>query len=204
MELPIYQIDAFASAPFRGNPAAICPLDSWLPDALMQSIAEENNLAETAFFVPEAGAYRIRWFTPTIEVDLCGHATLAAAAVLAKSHVVFQSRGGELQVTREGDRYTLDFPSLPPQPCEEPEGLFQALGVAPVPVLHAMNHLCLFDNEEQIRALKPNMAALAAVDHFAVIATAPGKDVDPLLVRPPRQARNVRPPNFQTRRRAVV
>ena len=117
MELPIYQVDAFASGPFRGNPAAICPLESWLPDALMQSIAEENNLAETAFYVPEGDRYRIRWFTPTVEVDLCGHATLAAASVIAQSTVIFQSRSGELSVTKDGDRYTLDFPSIPAVPA---------------------------------------------------------------------------------------
>ena len=144
----------------------------------MQSIAEENNLAETAFYVPEGEGYRIRWFTPIIEVDLCGHATLAAASVVGISHVVFQSRGGELSVTREGERYTLDFPSLPPKPCEEPAGLFQALGATPNLVMRAMYHLCVFDSEEQILALKPDMLALSKVDHFAVIATAPGQDCD--------------------------
>lgn len=178
MELPIHQIDAFASAPFRGNPAAVCPLQEWLPDALMQSIAEENNLAETAFYVREGGGYRIRWFTPVMEVNLCGHATLAAAAVVDADEVVFQSRGGELRVTRNGTRYTLDFPALPGQPCEEPPGLFSALGAAAHTVLKDMYHLCVFDTEVQIRALSPDMSALAAVDHFAVIATAPGVDCD--------------------------
>jgi predicted PhzF superfamily epimerase YddE/YHI9 len=178
MEIPIYQVDAFASAAFRGNPAAICPLDAWLPDELMQSIAEENNLAETAFYVPERSGYRIRWFTPTTEVDLCGHATLAAASVVGASRVVFQSRSGELTVSRVGERYTLDFPSLPPQSCDEPQGLFAALGAAPAAIMRATCHMCVFDSEAEVRALTPNMQALTAVDHFAVIATAPGEDCD--------------------------
>ncbi len=178
MELPIYQVDAFASAPFHGNPAAIVPLDSWLPDSVMQSIAEENNLAETAFYVREGGSYRIRWFTPTLEVDLCGHATLAAASVLALPKVVFQSKSGELTVTREGDRYTLDFPSLPPKPCPAPEGLLAALGVTPKEILRSNYCMCVFDNEDQIRAIAPNMMALAKVDCFGTIVTAPGTDCD--------------------------
>lgn len=178
MELPIFQIDAFANGPFRGNPAAVCPLEAWLPDALMQSIAEENNLAETAFYVREGAGYHIRWFTPVMEVNLCGHATLAAAAVVNQDEVVFQSRGGELRVTRKAGRFTLDFPSLPPQPCEEPPGLFRALGAIAHTVLKDMYHLCVFDTEDQITALAPDMSALAAVNHFAVVATAPGSDCD--------------------------
>lgn len=176
--IPIYQVDAFARGPFQGNPAAICPLDAWLPDAMMQSIAEENNLAETAFYVREGAGYRIRWFTPTMEVNLCGHATLAAASVIDTPEVVFASRGGELRVTRDGDRYTLDFPALPPQACEEPEGLSPALGATPLAVLRDMYHLCVFDDEAAIRALTPDISALSAVEHFAVIATAPGADCD--------------------------
>jgi len=182
MQLPIYQVDAFASGPFHGNPAAICPLDAWLPDASMQSIAEENNLAETAFYVPEGEGYRIRWFTPTVEVDLCGHGTLAAASVAMRpgdSRVLFHSRSGELAVDREGERYTLDFPSMPARPCEVPAGLFSALGAVPNALMRATYyHLCVFANEAQIQALQPNMMALTAVDHFAVIATAPGNDCD--------------------------
>jgi PhzF family phenazine biosynthesis protein len=178
MELPIYQVDAFASGPFRGNPAAICPLDAWLSDSLMQSIAEENNLAETAFYVREGEGYRIRWFTPTVEVDLCGHATLAAASVLALPKVVFQSKSGELTVTRDGERYTLDFPSLPPTPCAEPDGLLAALGATPSEVLRSNYCMCIFDTEDQIRSIAPNMMALAKVDCFGTIVTAPGDDCD--------------------------
>ena len=178
MELPIFQIDAFAAGPFRGNPAAIVPLDSWLPDVLMQSIAEENNLAETAFYVREAEGYRIRWFTPTVEVDLCGHATLAAASVLALPKVAFQSRSGELTVVREGELYTLDFPSLPPKPCRAPEGVRAALGATPREILRSNYCMCVFDTEDQIRAISPDMTALAKVECFGAIVTAPGSDCD--------------------------
>ena len=130
MELPIYQIDAFAGAVFRGNPAAVCPLASWLANETLQAIAVENNLSETAFYVPDPGdpqgcRYGLRWFTPSVEVELCGHATLAAAAVIldirgeiSGPRVVFETLGGELAVERDGHRYALDFPSRPPQPCQ--------------------------------------------------------------------------------------
>ena len=119
MRLPLYQVDAFTQRRFAGNPAAICPLPKWLPDHTLQAIAAENNLAETAYFVAEPDGYRLRWFTPAVEVDLCGHATLAAAYVLMDclgfggDQVTFHSRSGPLTVLREGERYTLDFPSRP-------------------------------------------------------------------------------------------
>src|SRR3569832_2306092 len=181
MELPIYKVDAFASGPLRGNPAAICPLDSWLSDAVMQSIAEENNLAETAFYVPEGDGFRIRWFTPSVEVDLCGHATLAAAAVAMRADqtgIVFDSRSGKLSVARENERYTLDLPSLPATPCAVPAGLYEALGAEPSSVLRASYCMCVFEHEDQIRSLAPNMFALLKVECFGVIVTAPGKDCD--------------------------
>src|SRR5487761_471646 len=128
MRLPLYQIDAFADRPFTGNPAAVCPLESWLPDALMQAIAAENNLSETAFFVPEGEGYHLRWFTPTTEVDLCGHATLAAAHVVFRflaprlQRVLFHTEeAGTLTVGRDGDLLALDFPARPPAPCPQPE-----------------------------------------------------------------------------------
>src|ERR1051325_8938235 len=124
MQIPIYQVDAFAEAPFRGNPAAVVPLNQWLDDEILQAIAAENNLSETAYYVPENGHYRLRWFTPALEVDLCGHATLATAYVIleiqretATSKLTFESRSGELTVTRESDVYVLDFPSRYPDPC---------------------------------------------------------------------------------------
>lgn len=184
MRLPIYQVDAFASRRFAGNPAAVCPLDSWPGDDLMQAIANENNLAETAFLVREgarADGYRIRWFTPTHEVDLCGHATLAAAHVIA-SHidpemreVVFQSRSGPLKVARDGDLYVLDFPAMPPVATPAPDGLAAALGATPAETL-AVGIWCLavFRRAEAVAALAPDMARLGALAADAVIATAPG------------------------------
>lgn len=185
MLLPLYQVDAFAPAPFRGNPAAVCPLDRWLKDETLQAIAAENNLSETAFYVREQGRYRLRWFTPTVEVDLCGHATLAAAHVIldlrreiAGPRILFDSRSGELAVTREGDLYTLDFPSRYPQPCAEDAVLFEALGARPVEFLRTGDCFCVYRSEAEIRALFPDMGQLAKVDCRGVIVTAPGEDCD--------------------------
>ena len=185
MRISVYQVDAFASRPFEGNPAAVCPLESWLPDAMLQSIAAEHNLAETAFYVPENGGYRIRWFTPEVEVELCGHATVAAAHVIVNvrresqaRRLVFQSLSGELPVDIGDNLYSLDFPSRPPQPCDVPANFAAALGTAPETVLAARDYFCVFANEDQLLALKPDMAAVAALDRFAVIATAPGSDCD--------------------------
>ena len=185
MEIPIYQVDAFASFVFRGNPAAVCPLDEWLPDEILQAIAAENNLSETAFYVPRGGSYDLRWFTPIVEVDLCGHATLASASVIfdvrretSENRVVFNSRSGPLTVEREGDLYALDFPSRPPKPCVRNDNLNAALGVEPSALLAAQEYLCVFDSEGEVRALKPDMQRLADIDAFAVIATAPGSDCD--------------------------
>lgn len=184
MRLPIYQIDGFASRVFAGNPAAICPLDSWLPDAVMQLIAAENNLSETAFFVRKGDDYDLRWFTPAVEVDLCGHATLASAHLVlttlspGRDRVIFYTRSGPLTVSRSGDRLAMDFPARPPETCAVPAGMTAALGAKPSEVLAARDYLAVFDTEAQVRALAPDMAAVAALDRFAVIATAPGKDVD--------------------------
>ncbi|MBL8176076.1 MAG: PhzF family phenazine biosynthesis protein [Bryobacterales bacterium] len=184
MRISIYQVDAFAAVPFTGNPAAICPLDEWLPDPLMQAIAAENNLAETAFFVREAGAYRLRWFTPAVEVDLCGHATLASAYILweklgfAGDVVTFETRSGVLHVTRDHDIIALDFPSRPPAACEVHPALLAALGGAPREVLAARDYFVVFDSQAEVEALTPNFAALSKVDRFAVIATAPGDEHD--------------------------
>jgi len=180
----MYQVDAFAGQVFSGNPAAICPLEAWLPDAQMQSIAAENNLAETAFFVPNGGGYKLRWFTPAVEVDLCGHATLASAYVIlneltpADRSVSFETKSGALTVTREGDLYSMDFPSRPPQECEVYPELVPALGGRPEKVLAARDYLVVYGSEEEVRALRPDMAALMKIDRFAVIATAPGREAD--------------------------
>jgi PhzF family phenazine biosynthesis protein len=184
MRLPIFQVDAFAGEVFRGNPAAVCPLHEWLPDDRMQAIAAENNLAETAFFAPGRDGYDLRWFTPTVEVDLCGHATLASAHVVFERlqpgarTVRFSTRSGLLEVARDGDLLVMDFPALPAESCPAPAALVDGLGARPQEVLRAKNYLAVFDTERQIRALRPDMAALATLAPYAVIVTAPGADVD--------------------------
>lgn len=179
MELPIYQVDAFASKVFTGNPAAVCPLAEWLPDATLQAIAMENNLAETAFFVKTAGGYHLRWFTPVNEMDLCGHATLAAAYVIfrflepAETVVEFESRSGVLSVTRQKGLLTLDFPARPPEPATPCAGLLEALGGHPREVWASRDYMIVYGSEAEIRALQPNMMGLLELDRFAVIVTAP-------------------------------
>jgi PhzF family phenazine biosynthesis protein len=181
MRIPLYQIDAFAERPLTGNPAAVCPLDAWLPDDVMQAIAAENNLSETAFFVPEGEFYRLRWFTPSTEVDLCGHATLAAAYVVfrwlqpERTSITFQTEAaGPLTVARDGDLVALDFPSRPPEPCAMSEPLVAALGQRPAVLVAARDYLAIYDSAADIAAIAPDFAALAALDRFAVIVTAPG------------------------------
>ena len=181
----MYQVDAFAGQIFSGNPAAVCPLESWLSDEKMQAIAAENNLAETAFFVRNGSGYKLRWFTPAVEIDLCGHATLATASVIlndltpGESSVSFETKSGKLTVTRDGDLYSLDFPSRPPargiEVCPE---LVPAMGGRPEAVLAARDYFVVYESEDELRALKPDMAALMNIDRFAVIATAPSHQFD--------------------------
>jgi len=184
VRIPLYQIDAFTSRVFAGNPAAVCPLESWLPDATMQSIAAENNLAETAFFVGEDGRYELRWFTPEIEIDLCGHATLASALVVfehlepALGTVRFETKSGTLAVERDGDLLALDFPARPAEPCALPAGLAEALGAAPVEMLKSRDHMAVLGSEDEVRSLKPDMEGLKRTGCFAVIATAAGRTAD--------------------------
>ena len=182
MKIPIYQLDAFSDRPFAGNPAAVCPLESWLPEAAMQAIATENNLSETAFFVPEGGRYGLRWFTPVSEIDLCGHATLATAYVVFRflkpgsRHVAFRTeKAGVLEVTGENDLLALDFPSRPPEPCAVPSALAKGLGRAPEAVFAARDYLAVFGSAQEVAALEPDFKALAGLDRFAVIVTAPGE-----------------------------
>jgi PhzF family phenazine biosynthesis protein len=181
MRIPLYQIDAFADGPFTGNPAAVCPLDAWLPEAVMQAIAAENNLSEPAFFVREGEGYRLRWFTPSTEVDLCGHATLASGFVVfrwlqpERSRITFNTeQAGPLTVARDGDLLALDFPSRPPAPCEISAPLAVALGRRPAALLAARDYLAVYESADDIAALAPDFAAIAALDRFAVIVTAPG------------------------------
>ena len=187
MKLPLYQVDAFSARPFAGNPAAVCPLAEWLPAETMQAIAAENNLAETAFFVPRSGnEYEIRWFTPAVEVELCGHATLAAAHVLyqhlgfAGEEVVFHSRSGPLRVLRETDgRLTLDFPSRPPRPLTtHPDGLLDGLRTTPLHILAGPDLVAVFNTEAEVRAIQPDQSHLAQVAYRAVIVTAPAADAE--------------------------
>lgn len=184
MELPIYQVDAFAQRLFEGNPAAVVPLEKWLPDALMQEIAGENNLSETAFFVRAGEKFELRWFTPSAEVDLCGHATLATAHVLFRHldfpdlTIRFQTRSGILTVQRSTDGISMDFPAIPSEPIDAPEALIQGLGAEPSQVRAAPDFLAVFDREQDIIDLKPDFPVLSRLDRRGVIATAPGREHD--------------------------
>jgi PhzF family phenazine biosynthesis protein len=178
--LPVYFVDAFADRPYAGNPAAICPLDRWLAEPAMQAIAAEIGFSETAFIVREGEGWRIRWFTPTIEVDLVGHATLAAAFVILEriapggDSVRFESLGGPLTVTRQNGLLAMDFPARVAAPVTPPQRLVDGLGRAPAAVLAATHYLAVYADAADVAALAPDMAALAALDRAAVIVTAPG------------------------------
>ncbi len=184
MNLTQYQVDAFTRRPFEGNPAAVVPLEQWLDDALMQTIANENNLSETAFFVPEDDGFALRWFTPEAEVDLCGHATLATAHVLFQHmnyphpSIRFGTRSGDLVVERRGDRLAMDFPAQPTQVVECPEALIKGLGVTPVAVEKRVDYLAVLETEAQVRALAPDLAELKKLDCRGIMATAPGDTKD--------------------------
>ena len=179
-----YQVDAFTNRLFGGNPAAVCPLDAWLSDELLQAIATENNLSETAFFVKAGSEFQLRWFTPVAEVKLCGHATLATAHVLFEQLgytnpvISFETLSGTLTVRRETERLVMDFPSAPPAPCAAPAALLAGLGVQPTEVLAADDYVAVFDSEDAVRAIEPDLAELAKLDLRGVIVTAPGNKVD--------------------------
>lgn len=183
--IPFYQVDAFSTGPFTGNPAAVCLLEAWPDDAVLQRIATENNLSETAFVVKQDDGYRLRWFTPALEVDLCGHATLAAASVLlgqagAGDSVRFFSRSGELTVTSDGGKYTLDFPQVIPLHISPPPGLFRALGLdeGAGECWQAADLIVVVDDEARLEALRPDFAALNAFDTRGVVVTAPSRAFD--------------------------
>jgi len=187
MKLKLFQVDAFAGEVFKGNPAAVCPLDAWLPDATLQAIAEENNLSETAFLVPVAGAadrFDLRWFTPVTEVDLCGHATLASAFVVYNQlgygapAVHFETRSGRLSVSRCNDGFEMRFPATVPQPCPAPPALVEALGATPFACLAGRKYMAVYATEDDLRALNPDFSLLKTLDLPGVIVTAPGTDVD--------------------------
>lgn len=181
MRTPIYQLDAFTRQRFAGNPAAVMPMEQFPADILMQTIAAENNLAETAFVVRDGSDYRIRWFTPKVEVPLCGHATLASAAVImerlepTRTNVIFHSASGPLPVRRTDDGYVLNFPARLMQPVEPPPALLAALGVTPLEVRKdAFNHLALLGDADTVRNLKPNFAEVVRLDRPGLIVTAAG------------------------------
>ena len=185
--LNLYQIDAFTDTVFGGNPAAVVPLESWLPDTQMQAIAAENNLPETAFFVPEPGGYKLRWFTPAREAPLCGHATLASGFVVlteltpAQNAVEFHTLSGTLTVTRMDDRLQMDFPRHAFRTAEAPPELLSGLHLLPREIYfvsESPNYYAVFDTEAEVRALAPDLAALAQCQSLGIVATAPGTDCD--------------------------
>jgi len=184
MKLKLYQIDAFASNVFEGNPAAICPLDEWLPDGLMQSIAAENNLSETAFFVKNKTGYEIRWFTPTTEVDLCGHATLASAFVIFSilneqyNEIHFDSKSGVLSVKQDNDMLVMNFPAQPITPCETPIAINKSFAVQPNQCARREDYVLIFDNEADVINASPDIAQLAQLDLRGVVITAPSNQYD--------------------------
>jgi len=181
MRTPIFQLDAFTTRRFAGNPAAVMPLDHFLDDVVLQALAAENNLAETAFLVPEGGEYRLRWFTPTVEVPLCGHATLASAVVVmerlepGRNQVIFHSASGPLTVNRTDAGYIMDFPARLSQPVSMPPGLAESLGVVAIEVVaDAFNYLALLKSAQVVRDLTPDIGAISRLDRSGVIVTAQG------------------------------
>lgn len=184
MKINVYQVDAFANKAFEGNPAAICPLEEWLPEQTMQAIAAENNLSETAFFVPKAESFELRWFTPATEVDLCGHATLAAAYVLfeelnfAGDSVQFNTKSGVLSVARDGEFLKMDFPAQPPTPFELPAQLVEAFGTTPSECLKFADIIAVFPSEEIVRDADPDMTLLEQLDCRGIIITSEASDYD--------------------------
>lgn len=184
MKIPFYQIDAFTSEQFKGNPAGVCPLEGWIEDELMQNIAAENNLSETAFFVKKDNEYELRWFTPKGEVDLCGHATLATAYVIFNyfnkdlNNITFNTKSGILEVTKKGSLLAMLFPSRKGKKCYIPEELVKGLGKIPKEVYKSRDYLAVFNTEEDILNLKLNMDKLKKLDASGVIVTAKGNEVD--------------------------
>ena len=180
----LFQIDAFTSKVFSGNPAAVCPMEKWLEDSLLQSIAQENNLSETAFFVSEEKSYHIRWFTPVAEVDLCGHATLATAFLIfehlekASNKILFSSRSGDLTVYKDKDLLSMDFPSQPPKPCKTPDNLIEGLQNEPLKVLCSEDYFVVYPHERDILSLNPDMGKLQELGLRGIIVTARGDNAD--------------------------
>ncbi len=179
-----YQIDAFATKVFEGNPAMVVPLESWLDDDLMQKIAEENNLSETAFFVQKDEIYELRWFTPKSEVDMCGHATLASAYVLfecldyAKEEIVFATKSGHLKVHKDGKRFVMDFPVQEIKPSDKHQKIEEAFGIKPLAIFESMDYIVVFENEEDIINATPDFTLLKKLDLRGVCITAKSEKYD--------------------------
>ena len=184
MSIPYFHVDAFTGDGLLGNPAAVCPLDAWLPDAELQRMAAEHNLSETVYFVREGQKFHIRWFTPAVEVDLCGHATVAAAHVLfhhfahAGERLEFQSKSGVLLVDRQNDLLVLDFPSRTPVRCELPEELRAALPLPPLECWKSRDYMVVYANRADVAALEPDYGWMKKLAAVGIIATAPGRDED--------------------------
>lgn len=184
MEIEFYQIDVFANEVFSGNPAGVCLLKQWLEDNILQSIAEENNLSETAFLVREKGCYALRWFTPEVEIDLCGHATLAGGHVIFEfvdpdvKKVEFLSKSGKLCVERRDELLFMDFPSRRPVRIAPPERISSILGAVPSEVYLSRDLMVVFKDEKIIKEMEPDFSGISSLDCFAVIVTAPGKECD--------------------------
>ncbi|WP_410211777.1 PhzF family phenazine biosynthesis protein [Aquirhabdus sp.] len=190
MRIPIYQVDAFTAQQFKGNPAAVMLLGHFLDDEILQAIAAENNLAETAFLVADGADYRLRWFTPNVEVPLCGHATLASAAVVmerlepGRQEVIFHSASGPLRVSKTTIGYVLNFPERPSECIPTPRGLAEALGVIPIEVYsNAFNYMAILESLEILKSLTPDMAALARLDRNGVIVTTLGDETFDFISR---------------------
>jgi len=184
MEIPLYQIDAFTNHVFGGNPAAVCPLNEWIDDGLMQRIAEENNLSETAFFVKRGTQYDIRWFTPKIEIELAGHPTLAAAYVIfnycnhSTGKISFSSKSGELTVTQDGDLIRMNFPAMEPVKAGENDLLNRALGKQPAELYKTRDYLAVYNTQDEILSIDPDFGLLKQLDCLGVIVSAPGDGAD--------------------------
>ena len=185
MKIPIYQVDAFTSQIFHGNPAAVCPLDEWLPDDIMQKIAMENNLSETAFFIESNNKIDIRWFTPKAELDLAGHPTLATAHVILKElnkkidNLVFETKLGDtLKVTIENDLYLMDFPSRPPKTVNYNNVIYETLGKRPIETLAFRDLIVVYANQRDIASINPDLEKIKKIDYPSIVITAKGDVVD--------------------------
>ncbi|TDH25614.1 PhzF family phenazine biosynthesis protein [Segetibacter sp. 3557_3] len=181
---PLFHVDAFTDQLFGGNPAVVCPLETWLPEDTMQRLAAENNLSETAFFIKEEGGYHVRWFTPEYEIDLCGHATLATAFVLFEhlgyegDTIRFSCKSGLLEVTRKDGLIQLDFPTRIPAQAEAPEALLKGINIQPAQILKSRDYFLVYNQQSEVADFRPDFTYLNQLDCVGIIVTAPGRDVD--------------------------